>query len=253
MIIIKSPGELEKMRVSSGITAALMAAVERMIEPGVTTGELDAAAARFIRERGARPAFKGYRGYPANICVSVNEEVVHGIPGRRALAPGDIVSIDVGVEHGGYFGDMARTFAVGAVDSEKVRLMEAARCAVADAVRLAVAGGWLFDLSHAIERRAEEGGFSVVRDYVGHGIGARLHEDPQIPNYGKPRTGPRLKAGMTFAVEAMINAGTHAVRTLSDGWTVVTQDRKVSAHCEDTIAITENGPEVLTCPSGKRP
>jgi methionyl aminopeptidase len=253
MINIKSPGEIEKMRVSCEITASLMAAVGEMIEPGVETGELDAAAARFIRDRGARPAFKGYRGYPATLCVSVNEEVVHGIPGRRELRAGDLVSIDAGVEHGGYFGDMARTFAVGAVDSEKARLAEAARLAVVDAVRQAVAGGWLFDLSHAIESRAEAGGFSVVRDYVGHGIGVRLHEDPQIPNYGKPRTGPRLKPGMTFAVEAMINAGSHAVRVLSDGWTVVTRDRRPSAHYEDTIAITENGPEVLTCQKGKKP
>ena len=252
MIIIKSANELEKMRVSSGITAALMAALEEMIAPGVTTGELDRAAAEFIKERGARSAFMGYRGYPASICVSVNEEVVHGIPGRRALAPGDIVSLDVGVEHEGYFGDMARTFAVGAVSPEKWRLVEAARLAVADAVALALAGGWLFDISHAIESRAVLNGFTVVRDYVGHGIGARLHEDQQIPNYGKPHTGPRLKPGMTFAVEAMVNAGTHAVRMLSDGWTVVTQDRKAAAHFEDTIAVTEDGPEVLTCQKKKK-
>lgn len=252
MIIIKSPAEIEKMRVAGAMTAELMALMEGMIRPGVTTGELDRAAAAFIAGRGARSAFKGYRGYPASICVSVNEEVVHGIPGRRGLAAGDIVSLDVGVEHGGYHGDMARTFAVGGVSEEKARLIEAARRAVEDAVALAVAGGWLFDLSHAIESRASSGGFAVVRDYVGHGIGARLHEDPQIPNYGKPRTGPRLKPGMTLAVEAMVNAGTHAVRVLSDGWTVVTQDRRASAHWEDTIALSENGPEVLTCLKEKK-
>lgn len=253
MIIIKSANEIGKMRVSNGITAELMAALEAMIGPGVTTGELDRAAETFIGERGARSAFKGYRGYPASICVSVNEEVVHGIPGSRALLPGDIVSLDVGIELGGYFADMARTFGVGAVSPEKARLTETARLAVADAVAAALAGGWLFDLSHAIESRALANGFSVVRDYVGHGIGTRLHEDPQIPNYGKPRTGPRLKPGMTFAVESMVNAGTHAVRVLSDGWTVVTQDRKASAHYEDTIAVTEDGPEVLTCLKKKKP
>lgn len=252
MIIIKSASEIDKMRVSGAITAELMAAVGGMIAPGVTTAELDRAAEAFIRGCGARSAFKGYRGYPASICVSVNEEVVHGIPGRRRLAAGDIVSLDVGVEYGGYFADMARTFAAGGAASENGRLLDAARFAVEDAIGKAVAGGWLHDLSHAIEGRAAANGFSVVRDYVGHGIGSRLHEDPQIPNYGTPGTGPRLKAGMTFAVEAMLNAGTHAVRVLSDGWTVVTMDGRPSAHWEDTIAITDDGPEVLTCLKKKR-
>lgn len=248
MIIIKSAREIEKMRVSSRIAAEVMNVLGAMIGPGVETLDLDRAAVRLIQKRGARSAFKGYRGYPAHVCVSVNEEVVHGIPGDRVLRPGDIVSIDVGIEHDGYCGDMARTFTVGGVSGARMRLIEATRLAVEDAIEMARPDGRLFDISHAIERRAASSGFSVVRDYVGHGIGARLHEDPQIPNFGKPHTGPRLKPGMTFAVEAMVNEGTYAVRVLQDGWTVVTQDGRASAHFEDTIAITGDGPEVLTCP-----
>ena len=253
MIIIKSAKEIEKMRVSSRIAAEVMSALEAMIRPGVQTVELDRAAARLIRKRGGLSAFKGYRGYPAHICVSVNEEVVHGIPGERVLRAGDIVSVDVGVEHDGYCGDMARTFMVGEVNGTKARLVEVTRLAVEDAMGMARSDGRLFDISHAIEHRAASSGFSVVRDYVGHGIGSTLHEDPQIPNFGKPHTGPRLKPGMTFAVEAMINAGTYAVRVLPNGWTVITQDRKASAHFEDTIVITGDGPEVLTCPKRKMP
>ncbi len=253
MIIIKSAKEIEKMRVSSRITAEVMSVLEGMIKPGMETAELDRVAARLIKKRGARSAFKGYRGYPAHICVSVNEEVVHGIPGDRVLRSGDIVSIDVGVEHDDYCGDMARTFMVGEVNGTKARLIEATRLAVEDAIAVARPDGRLFDLSHAIERRAVSDGFSVVRDYVGHGIGSKLHEDPQIPNFGKPHTGPKIKPGMTFAVEAMINEGTYAVRVLPDGWTVVTQDRKASAHFEDTIVVTGEGPEVLTCPKKRTP
>lgn len=247
MIIIKSAQEIEKMRVSCRIAAGVMSALEKMIAPGVKSSALDRAAAALLRRQGARSAFKGYRGYPAHICVSVNEEVVHGVPGERCFAEGDIVSIDVGVEYGGYYGDMARTFTVGAVNGEKARLVEVTRMALGDAVAMARPDRRLHDVSHAIELRAVSNGFSVVRDYVGHGIGTRLHEDPQIPNFGTPHTGPRLKTGMTFAVEAMVNMGTAAVRTLTDGWTVVTEDMKASAHFEDTIAVTENGPEVLTC------
>ncbi|MCX6338582.1 MAG: type I methionyl aminopeptidase [Candidatus Aureabacteria bacterium] len=253
MIIIKSANEIGKMRVSSRIAAEVMGILEKMVAPGVRTVELDRVAARLIQERGGRSAFKGYRGYPAHVCISVNEEVVHGIPGERVLEAGDIVSVDVGVEHDGYCGDMARTFTVGEVNGTKARLVEVTRLAVEDAVGMARSGGRLFDISRAIERRATSSGFSVVRDYVGHGIGATLHEDPQIPNFGKPHTGPKLKSGMTFAVEAMINAGTYAVRVLPDGWTVITQDRKASAHFEDTIVITGDGPEVLTCQKRKMP
>lgn len=253
MIVIKSAKEIEKMRVSSRIAAEVMGVLSAMVEPGIETAELDRAAARFIQKRGARSAFRGYRGYPAHICVSVNDEVVHGIPGDRVLRDGDIVSIDVGVQHDGYYGDMARTFMVGEVSGTKARLVEATRLAVEDAVAMARLGGRLFDISHAIERRAVENGFAVVRDYVGHGIGSKLHEDPQIPNFGKPHTGPRLKPGMTFAVEAMVNEGTYAVKVLPDGWTVVTQDKKASAHFEDTIVVTGDGPEVLTCPKKKMP
>ncbi len=253
MIIIKSAKEIEKMRVSCRIAAEVMSVLEEMVKPGLQTIELDREAARLILKSGGLSAFKGYRGYPSHICVSVNEEVVHGIPGERVLRAGDIVSIDVGVEHDGYCGDMARTFTVGEVNGTKVRLVEVTRLATEDAVGMARSGGRLFDISHAIESRAMSGGFSVVRDYVGHGIGCKLHEDPQIPNFGKPHTGPKLKSGMTFAVESMINAGTHAVKVLSDGWTVITQDGKASAHFEDTIAITEGEPEVLTCPKRKMP
>ncbi|MDD5557571.1 MAG: type I methionyl aminopeptidase [bacterium] len=251
MIIIKSAREIEKMRESCRIAAEVMEALERMVAPGLETGALDRAAADLISRRGGRSAFKGYRGYPAHICVSVNEAVVHGIPGGRALAEGDIVSIDVGVERDGYYGDMARTIPVGGTNGERARLIEVTRLALEESVAMARAGGRLSDISHAIERRATAGGYAVVREYVGHGIGSRLHEDPQIPNYGPPHTGPRLKAGMTLAVEAMVNMGGAAVRLLSDGWTVVTRDRAASAHFEDTVAVTEDGPEILTCPRRK--
>jgi len=252
MIIIKSQREIEKIKESGRIAAEVMERLGRMVEPGVTTGELDREAFRIIKESGAKSAFLGYRGYPANICVSVNEEVVHGIPGDRKLLPGDIVSIDVGVDCGGYCGDMARTFPVGKVNGDTARLVEATRSALADAVEESKAGNRLYDISHAFEKRALANGFAVVRDYVGHGIGAKLHEDPQIPNFGTPHTGPVIKKGMTFALEAMVNAGTHAVRTLADGWTVVTRDGKASAHFEDTVAVTEEGALVLTCPKKKK-
>jgi len=252
MIIIKSPQEIEKMRASCEIAVDVMNVLESMLEPGVRASELDRQAAAIIRDKGARSAFKGYRGYPANICVSVNEEVVHGIPRDKKLEEGDIVSIDVGVEFCGYFGDMARTYKIGNVNGEKARLVEVTRLALSDAVEMARPERRLYDISHAIESRAVSNGFSVVRDYVGHGIGARLHEAPQIPNFGKPGTGPRLKPGMTFAVEAMINMGSSDVRTMPDGWTVVTEDMRPSAHFEDTIVVTAEGPEVLTCQRRKK-
>lgn len=252
MIIIKSKNEIEKMRLCGRITAEIVDDLEKMIEPGVRTEELDRRAVEIITGYGVRSAFKGYNGYPANICVSVNEEVVHGIPGGRSLKDGDIVSIDAGVEYDGYYGDMARTFTVGKVNNGTALLVEVSRQALEEAVSMARAGGRLFDVSHAIERRAASGGFSVVRNYVGHGIGSRLHEDPQIPNFGKPHTGPMLKVGMTLAIEAMVNMGSHAVGLLADGWTAVTKDGKASAHFEDTVAIMEDGPEVLTCLKKKK-
>ncbi|MCX6358143.1 MAG: type I methionyl aminopeptidase [Candidatus Aureabacteria bacterium] len=230
MILIKSKREIEKLRTSSRITAEVMEVVAQMVAPGVATEALDTAAAEHMRRAGGRSAFKGYRDYPAHICVSVNDEVVHGIPGARVLRAGDIVSLDIGVEYDGYCGDMARTLAVGEVNEIKARLIDATRRAGEDAIAQARDGNRLYDISHAIESRACESGFSVVRDYVGHGIGARLHEEPQIPNYGTPHTGPRLKAGMTFAIEAMVNSGGSAVRVQPDGWTVVTRDGKPSAH-----------------------
>lgn len=252
MIIIKSSQELRKMRVSGRLTAELLSLLEGMIEPGMKTGDLDARAEEFLRVRGARSAFKGYHGYPSNICVSVNDEIVHGIPGDRLLEAGDIVSLDVGIEFDGYYGDMARTFTVGEVNGKRATLIRAAREALDDATALAREGCRLFDISHAIESRALRDGFSVVRDYVGHGIGANLHEDPQIPNCGTPHTGPSLRAGMVLAIEAMLNLGGCAVNVLQDGWTAVTRDGKASAHFENTVEITENGPEVLTCQKRKR-
>jgi methionyl aminopeptidase len=253
MIVIKSPSEIEIMRKSARVSAKIIDALERMIAPGLKTIELDKRAAEVIAQEKAHAAFKGYNGYPAHICVSVNEEVVHGIPGERILKEGDIVSLDVGVQIDGYFGDMARTFAVGEVDADKERLIETTRRALHDAVEMTRVDKRLFDISHAIETCAERGGFSVVRDYVGHGIGTRLHEDPQIPNFGRPGTGPRLKRGMVFALEAMVNMGSYHVELLSDGWTAVTQDRCPSAHFEDMVVVTEAGPEVLTCRETKSP
>jgi methionyl aminopeptidase len=252
MIIIKSRREIEKMRVSGRLTAELMELLRGMIKPGLRIIELDLAAEDFCRGHGVRAAFKGYKGYPAHICVSINEVVVHGIPGNRVLSEGDIAGIDVGVEYEGYYGDMARTFNVGRVNGEKEKLIEATCEALTDAVSMTRPGNRLSDISGAIERRVKRDGFSVVRDFVGHGIGALLHEDPQIPNFVTSHSGPLLKEGMTFAIEVMANTGTHEIEVLSDGWTAVTKDGKPSAHFEDTVAITENGAEILTCLKEKR-
>jgi methionyl aminopeptidase len=227
--------------------AETIALCAEAIAPGVTTRDLDALAERFIRkERGAEPSFLGYHGYPASICVSINEEVVHGIPGERALAAGDIVSVDVGVKLGRYFGDAARTFAVGDIDEASQRLLiatsEALDCGVAEAK----AGAHLTDISHAVQVRAERDRFTVVRALVGHGVGLAIHEDPQVPNYGPKGRGPVLREGMVLAIEPMVNAGGSQVEILKDGWTVVTRDGSRSAHFEHTVAITKNGPRVLT-------
>ena len=229
------------------IVAEALDRVEEKIAPGVRTGDLDRLAEGLIRERGGVPAFKGYRGYPATLCVSINEEVVHGIPGKRILRDGDVVSVDVGVLVNGFFGDAARTVIAGGNGAGEFRkLVRTTREALAAGIAQTRAGKRLSDISHAIQRVAEENGFSVVRDFVGHGIGRALHEDPQIPNFGDPGAGPVLKEGMTFAIEPMINAGRPDVRILSDRWTAVAVDGRPSAHFEHTVAITSEGPIILT-------
>jgi methionyl aminopeptidase len=246
MIIIKSSREIEQLKRSNAIVAEVFEKLKGMIHPGVTTKELDEVAEEYILLKGARPAFKGYRGFPATLCISINEEVVHGIPSQRQLKEGDIVSLDVGVNFVGYFGDAAITLPVGEIDPEAKRLLEVTEKALTIGIEKAKIGNRLFDISFAIQRWVESHGFSVVRDFVGHGIGRDLHEEPQVPNFGAPHQGPRLEKGMVFALEPMVNEGTYEVRVLSDGWTVVTADGKRSAHFEHTIAITDDGAEILS-------
>lgn len=246
MITLKSTREIELMRRAGRVVAVTCAELEKAVRPGVTTGELDSLAEELITAQGGRPAFKGYNGFPASICASVNEEVVHGIPGLRKLVDGDIISIDVGAVVDGYYGDAAITIPVGKVSEQKMRLLAVTREALARGIAQAVPGNRLSDISHAVQDYVERNGFQVVRDYVGHGIGRQMHEDPQVPNFGRPGRGPRLRAGMVLAIEPMVNAGTYEVETLSDNWTVVTCDRLPSAHFEHTVAVTENGPVVLT-------
>jgi methionyl aminopeptidase len=246
MIIIKSPREIEQLKRSNAMVAEVFNRLKGMIVPGVTTKELDQVAEEYILSKRGRPAFKGYRGFPATLCISVNEEVVHGIPSQRRLKEGDIVSLDVGVNFLGYFGDAAITFPVGDVDPEAKRLLEVTEKALTIGIEKAKIGNRLFDISYAIQGWVESHGFSVVRDFVGHGIGKDLHEEPQIPNFGTPHQGPRLEKGMVFALEPMVNEGTYEVRVLSDGWTVVTADGKRSAHFEHTIAITDDEAEILS-------
>jgi methionyl aminopeptidase len=216
------------------------------VQPGVTTAELDQIAEDFILARGARPAFKGYNGFPASICASVNEQVVHGIPGLRRLESGDIIGIDIGAEINGYFGDSAITLPVGEVSQNALNLLKATEESLYAGISMAIEGNRLSDISHAVQSCVESRGFSVVRDFVGHGIGKSMHEEPQVPNFGKPGRGPRLKAGMTLAIEPMVNIGAYEVQTLPDNWTVVTKDASLSAHFEHTIAITGKAPEILT-------
>jgi len=246
VIIIKSLREIERLKRSNAIVSGVFQELKRVIEPGITTQELDQVTEKIILSKGAIPAFKGYRGFPASLCVSINEEVVHGIPGQRKVKEGDIVSLDVGVNLNGYFGDGAITLPVGVVDREAKRLLEVTERALYVGIKKAKAGNRLFDISYAIQTWVEGHGFSVVRDYVGHGIGRDLHEEPQIPNFGTPHQGPRLEKGMVLALEPMVNEGTYDVKILSDGWTVVTADGKRSAHFEHTIAITEAGAEILS-------
>ena len=247
MIIIKTPEEIQRMRVSSLIAAQVRDELAQKVAPGVTTGELDAYARELVSKLRAKSSFFGYRGYPGFICTSVNDEVVHGIPGPRRIEMGDVVSIDVGVVYDGYVGDTATTVMVGVTDPEVIRLVKVSEQALSAGIAKAVPGGRLSDISHAIEQVVVEAGFSVVREFVGHGIGRSMHEEPQIPNFGPPGKGPRLKEGMTLAIEPMVNLGTAEVEVMSDGWTVLTKDRKPSAHVEHTVAIGAGGAEILTC------
>lgn len=246
MITIKSERELELMRQAGRVVAEVLQEMEKAVCPGITTLELDRIAERHIRKAKCIPAFKGYHGFPGTICASANEEVVHGIPSLRRLQDGDIISIDVGAVYQGYYGDAAATFPVGNVDPEALRLIRVTRESLEAAVALVVEGNHLSDISHAVQTHVEKNGFSVVRNYVGHGIGNQMHEEPQVPNFGKPGRGPRLHPGMALAIEPMVNAGTWQVQTLSDNWTVVTQDGKWSAHFEHTVAVGKVKPEILT-------
>ncbi|AEH46212.1 type I methionyl aminopeptidase [Parageobacillus thermoglucosidasius] len=246
MIICKTPREIEIMREAGKIVALTRQELEKHIRPGITTKELDQIAEAVIRKHGAIPSFKGYNGFPGSICTSVNEELVHGIPGDRVLKEGDIISIDVGVQYNGYHADSAWTYPVGEIAEETKKLLEVTEKSLYIGLEEAKPGARLTNISHAIQTYVESHHFSIVREYVGHGIGQNLHEDPQVPHYGPPNKGPRLKPGMTLCVEPMVNAGSRYVKTLADNWTVVTVDGKMCAHFEHTIAITENGYEILT-------
>ncbi len=246
MIIKKTPAEIEKMAAAGEILVQTLQLVERMIRPGVRTVELDTAAERFIRSHGATPTFKGFRGFPGSICASPNAMVVHGIPGRYRLEEGDIISIDVGVTLDGWVADAARTFPVGEIGAVEQNLLHATRKALFAGVEQCRAGARMGDVSHAIERVAEGAGLSIIRSLVGHGVGRSMHEDPQVPNYGRPGKGPRLEEGMVLAIEPMTTAGRPAVRVGGDGWGVFSQDDSPAAHFEFTVAITTNGPRVLT-------
>ena len=246
MIICKTQREIDIMRQAGKIVALTHEELKKHIVPGVTTKELDAIAESFIRKHDAIPSFKGYNGFRGSICASVNDELVHGIPGDRVLKNGDIISIDIGAQYQGYHGDSAWTYAVGDIDEETQRLLDVTEESLYRGLEEAKPGVRLSNISHAIQTYVEANNFSIVREYVGHGVGQDLHEDPQIPHYGPPNKGPRLKTGMVLAVEPMVNAGSRYVKTLEDDWTVVTQDGKMCAHFEHTIAITESGFEILT-------
>ena len=246
MIHIRSTGEVQKISRACQIVKETLEIIQEMIVPGISTLELDIEAEKFIRSKGAQPGFKGLYGFPATLCVSVEDEVVHGIPNNRKLQDGEIVSVDVGSLIEGYYGDHAKSFAVGKVDSEKEKLMSVTRECLLDGIDQATPGNRIGDISHAVQKRAESNGYGVVMELVGHGIGTKLHEDPQIPNYGKPGTGPKIEVGMCFAIEPMINMGTPGVYTKKDGWTVCTKDGMPSAHFEHTITITEDGAKILT-------
>ena len=246
MITLKSSHEIDLMRRAGKITAAARALAGEMVRPGVTTREIDSAVEHFIRKQGAVPSFLNYNGFPASACISINDEVIHGIPGNRVLQEGDIVSVDVGAFVGGFHGDCAATFACGKISEEAQNLIDATRQSFFEGIKFAKQGYRVQDISAAIQAYAESKGYSIVREFVGHGVGAALHESPEVPNYGQSGRGPRLLKGMTLAIEPMVNAGGAAILQLSDGWTVKTQDGKLSAHYENTILITDGEPELLT-------
>ena len=246
MIVCKSPEEVAKMRAANALVAGVLGELREVVKPGVTAQELDAVAEMRVREAGATPAFKGYHGYPATLCVSINDAVVHGIPSPRKLVEGDIVSLDMGVVLDGYYGDSAVTVGVGAISDAAAELLDVTRDALHLAIDCARVGRRVSDLGYAVQSHVESRGFSVVREFVGHGIGTQLHEEPQIPNYGKPGRGPYLKEGMVLAIEPMVNAGRAAVRVLDDGWTAVTVDGSLSAHFEHSVAVSKDGPVILS-------
>ena len=246
MIVLRSLKEIEKLRASNRIVAVVMDRLKKVTQPGATTLELDEMAEKLVLDMGGVPAFKGYKGYKHTLCTSVNEQVVHGIPNKEKLRDGDILSIDIGVKLDGYYGDHAVTVPVGRVSDDAKRLLKFCEEALWKGIEKAHAGNRLFDVSNAIQVHAESAGFSVVRVYVGHGIGTNLHEEPQVPNFGEPGTGPELKPGMVMAIEPMLNIGNADVKVLDDAWTVVTADGKLSAHFEHSLAISENGPDILS-------
>ncbi|MBQ1406434.1 MAG: type I methionyl aminopeptidase [Oscillospiraceae bacterium] len=246
MISIKTQRELEVMRKACKITAAARALAGKMVRPGVTTGQIDKAVHDFIVSQGAKPSFLHYQGYPASACISVNEVIIHGIPGNRELKEGDIVSVDVGAYYKGFHGDCAATFACGRISDEAQRLIDVTKQSFFEGIKFARQGNRVSDISHAVQTYVEANGFSVVRAFVGHGVGEHLHEEPSVPNYGAPGKGPRLVRNMTIAVEPMVNMGTYDVRVLKDGWTTVTADGKLAAHYENSILITDGEPEILT-------
>jgi methionyl aminopeptidase len=246
MIVRKSPAQIERMRAANALVAQVLSELRRLVAPGVSTLELDTVAERQVRAAGAVPAFKGYQGYPATLCASVNEAVVHGIPSSAPLVDGDIVSLDMGVVLDGYYGDSAITVPVGGVPARVSELLRVTREALERGIAQVRVGGHVSDIGHHVQRHVEAHGFSVVREFVGHGIGVALHEEPQIPNYGDPGQGPRLETGMVIAIEPMVTLGRPAVKVLGDGWTAVTRDGSLAAHFEHTVAITEGGPDVLT-------
>ncbi len=246
MIIIKTPREIDLMRQAGKITAGARTVARQMIEPGVTTLQIDREVYRFIKKSGAVPSFLGYGGFPGSACISVNDEVIHGIPGPRVLREGDIVSVDVGAKYKGFHGDCAGTYPCGEISEDARKLIEVTRQSFFEGIKFAREGMRIGDVGHAIQEYAESFGYSIVREYVGHGVGAQLHESPEVPNYGHAGHGVRLRAGMTIAVEPMVNAGGVAVRVLDNDWTVVTQDGSLSAHYENSLLITDGEPEILT-------
>jgi methionyl aminopeptidase len=251
VIVCRSAAEIAKMRAANQFVAEILAELEAAVAPGVTTGDLDRLAERLVRDGGAVAAFKGYRGYPATLCASVNEEVVHGIPAAtRTLVEGDIISLDVGVKLDGFFGDSAVTVPVGRISDARARLLQVTRESLDRAIAQVQVGGRLSDIGHAVQTWVEMHGFSIVREFVGHGIGEKLHEEPQIPNYGQPGRGPKLEAGMVLAIEPMVAQGRPETKVLADGWTAVTRDGSAAAHFEHTVAVSAAGPLVLTARQG---